>query len=461
MPSFYTVRELAGMDTIPDLFRVTKHLVFSSPATLAYNSPGAEGFGVKRAGLSIPDSVMLIVSPGCCGRNTSQISSMPQYRDRFFYLQMDETDLVTGRHLKSIPQAVCEIVDFLEKKPALVMICATCADALLGTDWDRVCRKAEEQSHVKVRPCYMYALTREGVRPPMVHVRQSLYSLLEKREKDTRAVNLLGFFSPVFRDFELLSYLRDAGVRQIRQIGSCGSFSGFQRMAEANFNIVLHPEARAAADDLAKRLNIPYVELRRFYDPDRIHRQYGAFSRATGIPVDDDANYQAAKKAYQSFGEAYEGCPVSIGECLNADPFELALALSSAGLCVKEIFATVNEESGWYLKALSRVSPETKVYCNQDPSMISYQELNSVPGCDAKQHRQVTESASGNNQSADITRLCEEKEGRIRLTVGKDAAYYHPGAAHVFWNSDVQPYGYAGVRALIAQMEQEMKRECA
>ena len=67
MPSFFTAKELAGADTIPDLYKVTKHLVFSSPATLAYNSPGAEGFGVKRAGLSIPESVMLIVSPGCCG----------------------------------------------------------------------------------------------------------------------------------------------------------------------------------------------------------------------------------------------------------------------------------------------------------------------------------------------------------------------------------------------------------
>ena len=28
------------------------------------------------------------------------ISSMPQYEDRFFYLTMDETDIVTGRHLK-------------------------------------------------------------------------------------------------------------------------------------------------------------------------------------------------------------------------------------------------------------------------------------------------------------------------------------------------------------------------
>ena len=147
MPSFYTIQELAGLDAIPDLYRVTKHLVFSSPATLAYNSPGAEGFGVKRAGLAIPESVMLIVSPGCCGRNTSQISSMPQYQNRFFYLQMDETDLVTGRHLKSIPQAICEIVDFLEVKPALVMICATCADAKRreGPSLLHVC--ADERGH--------------------------------------------------------------------------------------------------------------------------------------------------------------------------------------------------------------------------------------------------------------------------------------------------------------------------
>ena len=40
-----------------------KHLIYSSPATLAFNSPGAEGFGVKRAGLAVPDSIMLIVAP--------------------------------------------------------------------------------------------------------------------------------------------------------------------------------------------------------------------------------------------------------------------------------------------------------------------------------------------------------------------------------------------------------------
>ncbi len=419
MASFYTVKELSDAKQVPELYQVTKHLVFSSPATLAYNSPGAEGFGVKRAGLSIPESVMLIVSPGCCGRNTSQISSMPRYKNRFFYLQMDETDLVTGRHLKKIPQAVSEIVGFLEEKPRLVMICATCVDALLGTDWDRVCRKAEEESHVLVRPCYMYALTREGLRPPMVHVRQSLYSLLEERKKDNRAVNLLGFFSPVSREWEMFGYLEKAGVRTIRQISECESFDAFLGMAEANFNIVLNPECRSAADDLADRLKIPYVELQRFYDPDRIQRQYAAFARAVGIEIEDEPDHDRAQQVLSEFASGHQGLSVSIGECVNANPFELALTLASRGLHVAEIFAPVNELSAWYLKRLSGICPSCRVYCSQAPSMLSY----------------------------------EEPEEKIRLTIGKDAGYYHPDAVHVPWNSDVQPFGYAGVAALVREIQ--------
>ena len=191
---FCTTKELSrlGLEQIPTQFQSHKHLIYSSPATLAFNSPGAEGFGVKRAGLAVPDSIMLIVAPGCCGRNTSLISSMKEYNDRFYYLMMDETDIVTGRHLKKIPKAVEEICSVCPKKPSVVMICITCVDALLGTDMERVCKKAEERVEIPVRPCYMYALTREGRKPPMVHVRQSLYSLLEPGKKKGNVVNLLG-----------------------------------------------------------------------------------------------------------------------------------------------------------------------------------------------------------------------------------------------------------------------------
>ena len=106
--AFYiTAAELAqnGKDNIPDELLSAKHLIYSSPATLAFNSPGAQGFGVKRAGLAVPNSVMLLVAPACCGRNTTMLSAESGYGDRFFYLLLDDTDIVTGRHLTKIPKA--------------------------------------------------------------------------------------------------------------------------------------------------------------------------------------------------------------------------------------------------------------------------------------------------------------------------------------------------------------------
>ena len=188
---------------IPSDFNVGDGLVYSSPATLAYNSPGAEGYGVKRAALAVPESVELIISPGCCGRNTSDISSMKGYENRFYYLEMDEADLVTGRHLKRIPEAVKKIMSDRASHglsaPKAVMLVTTCADALLGTDMEHVCRICEDQCDVKVRPAYMYALTRDGVNPPMVQVRESIFSLLEKREKNNEAINILGYFGGLDR----------------------------------------------------------------------------------------------------------------------------------------------------------------------------------------------------------------------------------------------------------------------
>ena len=61
---FCTAEELEqrGKDNLPKQFQSGEHLIYSSPATLAFNSPGAEGFGVKRAGLAVPGSIMLIVA---------------------------------------------------------------------------------------------------------------------------------------------------------------------------------------------------------------------------------------------------------------------------------------------------------------------------------------------------------------------------------------------------------------
>ena len=419
---FCTTKELSrlGLEQIPTQFQSHKHLIYSSPATLAFNSPGAEGFGVKRAGLAVPDSIMLIVAPGCCGRNTSLISSMKEYNDRFYYLMMDETDIVTGRHLKKIPKAVEEICSVCPKKPSVVMICITCVDALLGTDMERVCKKAEEQVEIPVRPCYMYALTREGRKPPMVHVRQSLYSLLEPGKKKGNVVNLLGFFSPLVDDCEIYDLLHSAGVKTIHEISRCKDYKEYQTMSEANFNLVLHQEARAAAEDFHERLKIPFIELRRLYQTDKIENQYQAFGSVLGVTFDTTAYRKAAEQAVENFRKVCPDASFAVGECMNGDPFELALALLKYGFKVPEIYGTITVENFVYMKQLALLSPTTKVFSNMEPTMIYY----------------------------------EPKESGVNITIGKDALYYHQDCPGLMWNQDEQPFGFAGVRRLFEALKE-------
>ena len=422
---YSTVKDLqeAGRDNIPDQFRSNTHLIYSSPATLAFNSPGAEGFGVKRAGLAVPDSIMLIVAPGCCGRNTSLISSMREYDNRFFYLMMDETDIVTGRHLKKIPKAVAEICDCCEKKPSVVMICITCVDALLGTDMERVCRKAEEKAGIPVRPCYMYALTREGRKPPMVHVRQSLYSLLEPQKKKSNVVNLLGFFSPLTDDCELYGLLHGAGVKTVHEISRCRDFEEYTHMSEANFNLVLHPEARFAAEDFHNRLKIPFIELRRLYQTDKIDSQYQALASVLGVNFKTENARKEAEYAIETFRQKKPDAAFAVGECMNGDPFELSLALLKYRFQVKEIYGTITAENFVYMRSLAELSPETRVYSNMEPTMIYYDP-----------------SASG-----------------VNMTIGKDALYYHQDCPGLMWKQDTQPYGFAGVRHLFEALTEVTK----
>lgn len=418
---FCTAEELEqrGKNNLPKQFQSGEHLIYSSPATLAFNSPGAEGFGVKRAGLAVPGSIMLIVAPGCCGRNTSMISSMKEYNNRFFYLCMDETDIVTGRHLKKIPKAVASICESLEKKPSVVMICITCVDALLGTDMERVCRKAEEKAGLPVRPCYMYALTREGRKPPMVHVRQSLYSLLEPGHKKGNVVNLLGYFSPLVDDCELYTLLQEAGVKTIHEISRCEDFEEYKKMSEANFNLVLHPEARFAAEDFHDRLKIPFIELRRLYQIDKIGSQYQAFGAALGIEFHVEEQKKQAQEAIESFRKVCPDPVFAVGECANADPFEISLALVKYGFKVAEIYGTITGENFIYIRQLKKLSPQTKIFSNMEPTMLYY----------------------------------DPTESGVTLTIGKDACYYHPNTKGIHWNEERQPFGYAGVRRLFEALE--------
>lgn len=437
MPEAYSIpiKELAarmaakGSAGLPDELRTDRHLICNTPAAIDFNSPGAQGFGVKRAGLTIPGSIMLLVSPACCGRNTAALQGEGHYGERFAYLELDENDIVTGRHLAKIPAAVRAFAESREEVPSVVLICLTCVDALLGTDMERVCRKAEKTAGLPVRPCYMYALTRESIRPPMIAVRETIYGLLEPRKKRPAQANLMGFFSPVAENSELRAFLRQAGIRKIGELASCHAYADFQELAAANFNLVLSEEASSAALQLEKRLGIPSIRLQRLYEIDKISRQYQALSKIIGaspaLTALADCR-QRAEAAVHDFCQQHDDAVIAIGSRVNANPFELALAFVRCGLTVREIFALPSTADSFYIKRLAELSPATRIYSNLEPTILYYEEDTSVT-----------------------------------LALGADACTYHPQAQKLPWNELVQPFGYQAVESLFHAMTKAMDHDAA
>ena len=454
---YYTAEQLAGRivdnssDWIPEDFRSGHSLVYSSPATLAFNSPGAEGFGVKRAALSVPESIELIVSPRCCGHMSADLPGGRDVNERLFFMELSEIDLVTGRYLKKIPaeveKAILARIDAGFTKPKAVLLVFTCVDALLGTDMDVMASACEKKTGVRVVSAPMFALTREGMNPPMVQVRRSIFSLLEKRKRNPHAVNVLGSFGGFDSESmaELHKILATAGITTIRTVADCSSYEEFQKMAEANFNIVIDQEARAAADDMEKRLGIGYIELQRFYGKDRITSQYKAFLKAIGVEdagvfsdaeglishadcaalaSNDDSNTRVSFENPENLNSEnasvdFSGKTFAIGECANAMPVELALALLEYGGKVSEVFCTLSQRDAWYILQISQRSPKTRFYFNQHPSMIGFKTDSDVDIC-----------------------------------IGRDACWYYKDepVRKITANRDRQPFGFAAVGELFKEI---------
>jgi nitrogenase molybdenum-cofactor synthesis protein NifE len=113
---------------------------------------------------------------------------------------------------------------------------------------------------------------------------------------------------------------------------------------------------------------------------------------------------------------------IAVGEMLNANAFELSLALVKYGFKVPEIYSNVSREDYVYIRHLSEISPETRLFTNLSPTMLFY----------------------------DCSRADAD------LTLGKDAEYYHPDCPNVPWNEEKQPFGYSGVTRLFEKMTEAL-----
>ena len=237
--------------------------------SLHYSSPSHGDWGVVRIGMLLPQSVQLFICCSGCGRHGALSAIHQGYKDRLFYLYLDQSDIVSG-YDDLIPEAVDEILSRLEKRPRAMFLFVSCLDDLIGTNHEAVleelCRRHPE---IRFAFAHMNPITLNEALSPPVSIQKNLYAMLDVPKEKDGGIGCIGNLERISDSSELYFLIRSTGGK-LRHISDYTSFDDFQEMAACKKNLLLFPPGRAAARDLQERLGTEFLCLPATYDLEEI-----------------------------------------------------------------------------------------------------------------------------------------------------------------------------------------------
>lgn len=386
--------------------------------SLRYCSPSSGGWGIIRVGLLVPQSIMLFVSPAGCGRHGAIAGLQLGFRKRLFFLYINEVDLVTGKHLDKVYQAVEEILKSTHK-PRAILICATCIDDLLVSDYEQIAGELEDIHKIPVRACHMNPIAMDGNTPPQLTIQRAIHEFIPDSAVKDRGINILGSFAPLDMEGEFYGVMAESGIYPVRHIAACETFDDLCRMGYSSHNLLIKPGGKLAAKHMEDYMGIPYAYTPVSYGLETVAGNYTKLEQLLGKKLNTDIYREKTEKAITCYQKLLGPISIAVGENANACPFELARALLSYGFEVPYIFTDqVLDIDQEHIAWLAARRPDIQVYTNAHPSMVDFLE------------RKLT----------------------VDLAIGFDAGYFCSGAKTAALSLDRQPYGYAGIVSLLREM---------
>ncbi|MEA1961470.1 MAG: nitrogenase component 1 [Bacillota bacterium] len=386
---------------------------------LHYCPPSVGSWGIIRVGLMVPESVMLFVSPNGCGRHGAIAGKQLGFKKRLFFLHVNEIDLVTGAHVENVYRAVDEIMEQIKPRPKAMLICATCMDDLLGSDYESIAYILERKHGIPIRACHMDPIAMDGKTPPQLTIQRAVYDFLSLAQNKDNAINIIGNFAPVDSGSDLYEIMSAAGIDKVNHVMACAKLEEFYLMSQARLNVLIKPLGRLAAEHMQYKLGIPYCYAPVSYGLESITYNYSILERHldSKLPI---ADYLAEAEDTIAYYQAELGhLTVAVGSTANGRPFELSRALIEYGFRVPYIFAddiiSIDEE---HIEWLKKHAPATRVYTNVHPTMADFL----------------------------------KKGLKVDLAVGMDAGYFCSGARTAVLSLDTQAYGYRAIRTLFSEM---------
>lgn len=370
--------------SIPELCTFLRHNT-PIPARLAANlelkvlCPGPDdgdcGVIPTTTPLDIPDIATLIVSPTGCSLHLTETGRGKINPRRAWILNLEEKDIVSSDFFEEINQAVYEI----KKKTPITLkgliICGTCIDALLGTDYASIASLLEKEHDIRITYQIMGPILKGTPRSGQYHMYTSIYNLLRKSPSESiaKSINILGPLHSPSPKSELPGLLKLADIDNIFYMGDFSTLEDCDCMTNSILNIVTVENALTAAKELKRKFNIPFLYLPPSYNPETIHANYQKLSDALNITIDDSKEYMEAKMLADRLKSRLSTKICAVGERNIYNTLDVTLDLIDLGCNIKKIFLRKASPSDLpKLEQINNLAPNVEVCFDTHPSLWNY-----------------------------------------------------------------------------------------
>lgn len=360
----YMLKNLHQPDVSKSTIRIADIDTFRPfPAGLEYSCPSRGSWTIAHTPMIIPGSYMIYIGAAACLRGVVLSAAEYEGLDRFSMVLIEEKDILSGNMEELFIEGITDILNKLPKKPSCVLPFTGCIHYFLATDMEYVYDELKKRfPDIDFMSCRMTPTMKENDYTPEEDMRRSMYSCIDplpEKERNQKAVNLIGDNYPIAETGDHLSLLIGAGYR-IHDPARMRDYSEYKRMGESRLNIYSLPVAGWACEYLKEKLGQDFIHMPYTYNFNEIEDSINQLANILGI---DTPDFSAARqKASDSLKKALTiigNTPIVIDYLSSPRFLSMAQLLIEHGFNVTEIYGDVipsDDEAA--LKWLKRNNPD-------------------------------------------------------------------------------------------------------
>lgn len=327
---------------------------------LEYSAPARGTWNIVHTGMLVPEAHQIFVCAQGCLRGVVLTAAEMGLSDRFSTIAVREQNVLDGDMESLIIEGVIDILNKLDTLPPAVLLFTSCVHHFMGTDLDIVFSELRRLfPTVRFTDCYMNPIMRKSGLTPDQLMRRRLYSLLEERDINKKAVSIVGGDFAISKDSELAKLITDSGYK-LMQIQDYKYFEDYLEMAESSICISTFPSAKTAGEYLNESFGQAHLYLPFSFDYDEIIDNLRVLANALNVDMPDYS--LEITKCDQILATALDligDTPIVIDYTAFSRPLSLAKLLIKKGFNVKKVYldsVTADEVNDF--EVLKNISPE-------------------------------------------------------------------------------------------------------